>query len=167
ALALGGREVLYLQIGADGSQTFWMVPLAGGTPRQVWNGFAFAASGAASPDGTRAFAIIRSAEPGGHQAALIRLDGGQPQVTALAGFDRSTMQFPWAWTPDSKAITYMNKTGSLDNIWALPIAGGKPYALTHFTDLHIEGYAFAPDGRLVVSRMAPNADAVLATPASN
>ncbi|MGH9417572.1 MAG: protein kinase domain-containing protein, partial [Terriglobales bacterium] len=42
ALALGGREVLYLQIGADGSQTFWMVPLAGGTPRQVWNGFAFA-----------------------------------------------------------------------------------------------------------------------------
>lgn len=70
---------------------------------------------------------------------------------------------PFGWTPDGRAITYIQRLGSTDNIWAVPLAGGKPYALTHFNDLHMAAYASSHDGRLAISREAPNSDAVEAT----
>ncbi|MGH9477419.1 MAG: hypothetical protein ACRD1C_14010 [Terriglobales bacterium] len=51
----------------------------------------------------------------------------------------------------------------MDNIWALPVAGGTAYALTHFTELNIASYAFSRGGRLAISRGSENTDVVLAT----
>ena len=60
-------------------------------------------------------------------------------------------------------VGYRKSFSACSNLWAAPLAGGKPYALTHFSDLGIQGYAFAEDGRLAISRGSPNRDAVLAT----
>ncbi len=56
-----------------------------------------------------------------------------------------------------KAVTYSISPDSVDNIWALPLDGGKPVRLTNFNASSgardIGSYAFAPDGkRLAVTR---------------
>ncbi|MGH9482560.1 MAG: hypothetical protein ACRD1L_10780, partial [Terriglobales bacterium] len=163
SLVRGGREVCYMFVDAKGNQTVGTVPLAGGAPQQAWVTPVLAGScQAASPDGSRAVAIIRSANKG-RQAVIVRLDGGQPQATPLPALDVSPGTGPLRWTPDGRALTYRLHRGTTDNIWALPLAGGAPYPLTHFTDLNISAYAFAKDGRLAVSRGSRNSDAVLAT----
>ncbi|MGH9519207.1 MAG: hypothetical protein ACRD2D_06135 [Terriglobales bacterium] len=94
--------------------------------------------------------------------AIVRVDGGTPQVAA-APVAAGDLNGPYRWTRDGRAVTYLLRSGSVANLWAAPLAGGKPYALTHFKDLGIQGYAFAEDGRLAISRGSPNRDAVLAT----
>ncbi|MGN6592296.1 MAG: protein kinase domain-containing protein [Terriglobales bacterium] len=157
-----GNQVVYVNF-AGGDQSLWSVPLAGGTPRQVWKGFIFADGIAVSPDGNRVFAISRGAGSSEvHQPVVVRLDGGQPQVTPV-GLDFKTMPPPYGWTADGRAITYVLNQGPTDNIWAFPLAGGKPYAVTHFPDQHIAAYAFSKDGRLAISRGTNNSDAVVVT----
>ncbi len=163
----GGGAVSYLKIAANAFQSMWAVPLAGGAPRQLWSGFAYAGSGSASRDGSRMLVFARGPH-GEHQTVILRVDGAQPQVTPVVGWNRTTMEGRWGWTTDGKALTYISGQGSVDNVWAFPLGGagqpaGKPYPLTHFTDLNAHAYAFAADGRLAVVRVAPNADAVLAT----
>ncbi|MGH9416684.1 MAG: TolB family protein [Terriglobales bacterium] len=136
--------------------------MAGGTPRQVWSGFVFGAGIPVSPDGTRLFAMARGSAPEAHVPTIVRLDGGQPQAQIVPGLDYTTMLTPYGWTADGRAITFIHNQGTVDNIWAMPIAGGKPFAVTHFTDLRISSYAFSSDGRLAVSRLAPNSDMVVA-----
>jgi dipeptidyl aminopeptidase/acylaminoacyl peptidase len=64
------------------------------------------------------------------------------------------------WTPDGKAIAYLDV--NFANIWALPVDGGKPYQITHFTDRSIAGYAWSRDGkRLAVVRATTTNDIVL------
>jgi tRNA A-37 threonylcarbamoyl transferase component Bud32 len=157
-----GNQVVYVNFAA-GDQSLWSVPLAGGTPRQVWTGFIFADGLVASPDGRQLFAVSRGTQSADtHQPVVVRLDGGQPLARPVA-MDFKTMPPPYGWTPDGRAITYLVSQGPTDNIWAFPLAGGKPYALTHFADLHIAAYAFSRDGRLAVSRGTDNRDAVVIT----
>jgi len=166
AIVRPGSNVSFMQVDAQGDQSLQTVPLAGGTPSRAWSGFIFAGSGAASPDGTRVFVVARGPTPGSHVAQIVRLaplDGsGQPQATPVP-LDRATMPGPWRWTADGKAIVFCRSQGSVDNLMALPIAGGNPVPLTHFTDLNIGDYSFFRDGRLAVSRGSQNSDAVLAT----
>ncbi|HXR97460.1 MAG TPA: protein kinase [Terriglobales bacterium] len=162
ALARGGAQVTYMDVSKAGDQTMWSVPLAGGPPRELWSGFMFAFGGAVSPDGTRMFGIIRG--PGGsHDPVVLHIDANPPRTTPVPGFDRTSMHPKWEWTADGSAIAYIYGAGSADNVWKQPVAGGTPTALTHFNDLKIGSYAFAADGRLAVSRIAPNQDVVLAT----
>lgn len=162
SLLLGGREVGYLLEPPKGEPTLWAVPLAGGRPRQIWDGSIYAGTNPASADGTRVFAV-HFATGGKAEAVIIRVDGKQPQITPAPGFQIGSMATQWDWTPNGLAITYVRHQGDVDNIWALPLAGGKPRELTHFHDLQIPHYAFAPDGRLAICRGWQNSDAVLAT----
>ncbi|HUX66212.1 MAG TPA: protein kinase [Terriglobales bacterium] len=156
----GGQAVVYLHL-LGNRQTLWQAPLGGGPAHQIWSGNVFVDGNPASPDGNRLFAETMG--PGqSHVAAIIQLDGGQAQVHTIA-LDHATMQGPYNWTPDGRAITYIVNHGTTDNLWAFPLDGRKPYPLTHFTDLRIAAYAFSHDGRLALSRGSPNTDAVLAT----
>lgn len=161
ALVDGGQAVAYDYLAADGSQTLWKVPLAGGAALRIWPGATFVDGNPASPDGSRIF--VESQGPAkAHVAVVVAAGSAQPQVTPLA-LDHATMHEPYGWTPDGRAITYIVNQGSVDNLWALPLAGGKPYAVTHFNDLRIAAYAFSRDGRLALSRGSQNTDAVIAT----
>ena len=151
-----GQTVAYLYDTNTNSQTLWAVPLQGGTPRQLWDGFVYVDGNPASPDGTRIFAITQGRSDA-HIPVVVRVDGGKPQVTPIA-LDFKTMRPPYGWTADGKAITYLDQHGTVDNIWAFPLAGGKPYALTHFTNLNIFAYAMGRDGRLAISRGSGDGD---------
>ncbi len=54
------------------------------------------------------------------------------------------------WTPDGGAILYMSNAGGTENLWRLPLGGGAPEQLTHFTD-----------GRLLYPSMAANGSAIV------
>lgn len=54
------------------------------------------------------------------------------------------------WTPDGRALTYVrNTTGSVQNVYMQPLAGGTPVQLTHFDSEPglVLAYAWSRDGR--------------------
>ena len=63
----------------------------------------------------------------------------------------ATYNWAWlGWTPDSKALTYVhNTTGSIQNIYMQPLAGGPPVQLTHFDSepALVAAYAWSRDGK--------------------
>ncbi|MGH9488144.1 MAG: protein kinase domain-containing protein [Terriglobales bacterium] len=154
----GGRELVYGEEAREGRQTLWEVPAAGGAPHVLWNHVIGFPAIVASPDESR---ILVSAHTG---LTILHLDsGGKVAAATPAPPGAKGKPFLYGWTLDGRAITYVPAQGSVDNIWALPLVGGKPYALTHFTDLNITSYAFSRDGKLAVSRGSANTDVVLAT----
>ena len=68
------------------------------------------------------------------------------------------------WTPDSKAVAYLDTKNGVTNIWSQPITGGPPMQLTHFTSERIMSFDFSPDGKQIVySRGHASSDAVRIT----
>jgi Tol biopolymer transport system component len=54
------------------------------------------------------------------------------------------------WTPDGHALTFVhNTTGSTQNVYLLPLAGGAPVQLTHFDSepAVVAAYAWSRDGK--------------------
>ncbi|MGH9466408.1 MAG: protein kinase domain-containing protein, partial [Terriglobales bacterium] len=158
ALIRNGSEVAYIHEDSKGNQEIWEVPVAGGPTQPLWKGFVGYNANNASPDGKR---LLEASRPS-YVLLQIGDDGKVVQVTPLK-LDSKTMLSYYRWTPDGRAITYIHRQGSVDNIWAFPLNGAKPYALTHFTSLGISGYGYSRDQRLAVSRGSQNTDVILAT----
>ena len=69
-----------------------------------------------------------------------------------------------SWTPDSRGLAYVNRSGGTSNIWVQPLDGQPPYPLTDFKDGDLSEFAFSPDGnRLAMLREASESDVVLIT----
>ncbi len=154
-------QIAYLYADAKNNQTLWAMPLHGGAAHQISSRFVYVDGNPASPDGTQIFAIVRGADPTSHVPAIFHLQGAGATVTPI-GLDFKTMPPPYGWTADGRGIVYVKNQGTTDNLWAYPVAGGAPYALTHFNDLRIASFALARDGRLAISRGSPNSDTVVA-----
>ena len=90
----------------------------------------------------------------GTTAALLRLMVATP-VKTFTSPDHN-----WRaarWTPDGHAISYLHSQEDLDNgtenVWELPLDGGPPKPVTHFTSKGMFfGYDWSSDGRLALSR---------------
>jgi eukaryotic-like serine/threonine-protein kinase len=170
AIGLGGKWVFFIGIYPEkNDQKLLRVPLQGGEISAVWPGFVFLDGVTISPDGGRAMVVSRGAD-GKHAPTIVDLTATPPSVTLLAAPFSTVREYTranFAWTPDGRAISYVVRQGLVDNLWTLPVTGGKPSQLTHFPDLQIASYAWSHDGRLAISRGQPNTDVVLATPASS
>jgi len=73
------------------------------------------------------------------------------------------MNSPPVWAPDGR-ITYAKSDNGIANMWAMPLDGGKPVQLTHFTTPGIiaRQFAWAANGKeLVLARGPVNSDVVL------
>lgn len=68
---------------------------------------------------------------------------------------------PLRWTPDGRAICFLNTVNGVGNVWEQPVAGGPPRPVTHFTSEDIFGFDWSRDGRLALSRGTQPNDAVL------
>jgi Tol biopolymer transport system component len=66
------------------------------------------------------------------------------------------------WTPDGRALTFVDTTGGVSNIWSLPLDGGKAVQLTDFKTDQIFWFDFSRDGKeLALSRGTQTSDVIL------
>jgi Tol biopolymer transport system component len=129
------------------------VALSGGTPRRISDRKAFRII-EVSPNGSR---LLFDTEKPSIVCVCELPDCGNPRDYDLRGGSSATAK----WTSDGSAIAYVNP-GDQRNVWALPLDGAHPYAITHLDGARIQRFAWSPDGkRLVMSRGGFYDDVVL------
>ena len=116
------------------------------------------------PDGSLIACFYREDPPNSPaiKVAVIPFQGGDP-VKVL---DLPRPSFSGApglrWTPDGRALTFIDTVGGVSNIWSLPLDGGPPKQLTAFKDDQIFWFDYSRDGRqLALSRGKQTSDVVL------
>jgi Tol biopolymer transport system component len=142
---------------AIGKLNTWKIPADGaGAPVQVSSKFSRVP--VVSPDGKVAAYFYRD-ENAPWRLAVAPFDGGEPIKT----FDVPAFHDPsLRWTPDGRALAYVDTRGGVSNIVAQPLDGGKPAPITDFkTDL-IFTFDFSRDGKqIALSRGTDYSDLVL------
>ncbi len=161
-----GKSVIYQHFEAGMSGTLWRVPLEGGTPSRMTEGFAVRP--AVSPDGKWLAFWQNAGQPNAPwRLGLYSLESGKPFKT----FDVApTVQVSWDtglhWAGDSRSVTYAHNRGGIENLWAQPIDGGPAKQVTNFTDSKIFSFDWSRDGNLVTSKGVITRDVVLISDAS-
>jgi Tol biopolymer transport system component/serine/threonine protein kinase len=141
----------------DGKWTLWRVSIDGGEPKQLTSGMVDFPI--ISPDGKLiAYSYGDEKTNWQRRVAIIPFEGGQPvktlEVPQTAG---RVLQ----WSPDGRALTYVDARGGVQNIWSQPIDGGAPKQLTDFKADQIFYFNWSRDGRLAISRGLMINDVVL------
>jgi Tol biopolymer transport system component len=153
-----GRWVLFTR-NESGKISLMKVPSQGGSASQLTDYNSYLSS--VSPDGKwiACFYIPSQNQP--TSLALVPFAGGQPaKVFPLpATFTGDLLTI--LWTPDGRAISFINTMNGVGNIWEQPVEGGPPKAVTHFTSDKIFWFDWSRDGRLALSRGTDTTDAVL------
>ncbi|MCA1815129.1 MAG: protein kinase [Acidobacteria bacterium] len=152
-----GKWVFYSSRAA-GKLTLWRVPVEGGEPQRVTDKRSYGAQ--VSPDGKWLAAAYSGDQPGVDKVALIPPDGGAPvklfDIPVGGGLQ------DLHWSPDSRALIYIDTRGGVSNLWQQPVEGGAPKQLTDFKADRIFWFDFSRDGRqLALSRGTVNDDVVL------
>jgi eukaryotic-like serine/threonine-protein kinase len=154
-----GRTLTYSTGG-----TVWRIPVDGGTPAAMTPVGGDTGNALVSPDGRFFVCTYRATMTAPRQLAIFPFAGGTPvRVVDLS----PTM---WGehtkWSPDSRAIEFVDTRAGVSNIWALAVDTGVTSQVTHFSDGNIFDFAWSVDGaELAVSRGSQSSDAVLITDA--
>ena len=132
------------------------VPASGGPAVPLTDYFALRP--AISPDGTRV-ACYCSRE-GAISLCIVPMSGGPPEKTLeSAGPNNNSII---KWTADGRALLVNTMLRDRQNIWLIPLDGGKPKAVTNFTDQLIFHFDVTPDGKaFIASRGELSRDAVM------
>lgn len=118
----------------------WKVPLTGGEPSPVIETIAIRPT--VSPDG-RFVAYYYLSKVWG--LAVASSEGGKPlqkfplQPSVISRFVR--------WTPDGKALAYVDTRDGVSNIWLQPLDGAPPHQLTNFDTENIFYFDWSRDGK--------------------
>ncbi|HEY6230273.1 MAG TPA: protein kinase [Pyrinomonadaceae bacterium] len=160
-----GKTFIYEHFEPGATATMWRLPVEGGTPAKVTDGFAVRP--VVSPDGKWLGYWQNDGQPGSSwRVGLFSVESGKQVRT----FDvASTVQIGWdkllRWSADSQSLTYVDNRGGKENIWAQPITGGPAKQLTNFNESKIFSFDWSRDGNLVVSKGTITSDVVLVTDA--
>ncbi|MBI1761708.1 MAG: winged helix-turn-helix domain-containing protein [Acidobacteria bacterium] len=148
-----GRWVVYTsqtsEPGKIAAFKLWKIPAEGGTPVSLTEDEAH--SPHFSPDG-QGISYVYMKDSGKWQAVVMPADGGAPLKTfELPSTAESDLGC--RWTPDGRALTYVVKGKTFDNLWLQPLNGRAPQPLTDFNSGEIYNYVFSRDGqRLFLAR---------------
>ncbi|HSF25466.1 MAG TPA: hypothetical protein VLE20_14670, partial [Blastocatellia bacterium] len=137
-----GKWIVYSNPATD-RPTIWKVAAEGGEPVQLTPNAARLV--AISPDG-KLVACLYSSEQTNMEwrIALLPIDGGEPIKIFSQAVDRvAAIRF----TPDGRAVAYVDNRRDTSNIWLQPISGGPPEQLTRFDADQIFGFEWSPDGK--------------------
>jgi Tol biopolymer transport system component/DNA-binding winged helix-turn-helix (wHTH) protein len=91
--------------------------------------------------------------------AIIPIAGGPP--ARVFQLPETATPPPLAWTPDGRAVSFINDVNGVGNIWQQPVAGGPATPITHFASGKLFSFQWSRDGRLALSRGTETTDAVL------
>jgi Tol biopolymer transport system component len=151
------KWVVYMSTDS-GPSLLWRVPIDGGAPTQLTDYLSFRPS--VSPDGklTAIVFLDEQSQPKRYLGAIISIEGGKPIKT----FELPQTRGRFGWTPDSRAVIYINTQGGVSNLMSQPIDGGKPTQLTDFTSDQIFWFDYSPDHhQLAVARGSQPSDVVI------
>jgi serine/threonine protein kinase len=145
----------------SGSLRVWKVSIDGGEPVRLTD--KWTANPTVSPDGTLVACFYREDQPNAPvKVAIIPFAGGDP--VKVLDLPRPSFTGPAGlrWTPDGRALTYIDTINGVSNIWSLPLDGGQPVQLTDFKTDQIFWFDFSRDGKqLALSRGTQTSDVVL------
>jgi eukaryotic-like serine/threonine-protein kinase len=141
-----GKWVVYNGPVNDGVGHIFKISIDGGTPVELARGTWF--DPRVSPDG-KLIAYGRTNGQGASAKSMIvlqKLEDGAivKEIEMPATYNRL------GWTPDGHALTFVhNTTGSVQNVYLQPLAGGAPVQLTHFDSepAFVASYAWSSDGK--------------------
>ncbi len=148
--------------GSPGQQILQKIPIDGGEPvRLTEPGLIFEVA-FVSPDGKLIDCIINDLDARKYRLAIMPSEGGQmikffdvPRSVAL----NATGVY---WSPDSRALVYIDTRDGVSNLWAQPVDGGQPKQLTDVKSDLIFDFAWSRDGKqLALVRGTRTNDAVL------
>jgi Tol biopolymer transport system component len=165
AVSPDGRWVVFAS-SQGGKDVLMRVPGEGGAASQLTEYSAHWPS--VSPDGKWIACFYVPGQNQPTSLAMVPFGGGKPAkvfpLAATATTDTNTnakANSPVHWTPDGRAISFINTVNGVGNIWEQPVEGGPPRAVTHFTSDKIFYFDWSQDGRLALSRGTEPTDAVL------
>lgn len=160
-----GKWVVYNSLSSTKPFAVHKVPLAGGNPVLLTS--APCRAPAVSPNG-KLIACLYSGESASAQVeptaiAVIPAEGGTPRKVGAFLSSMIVARMPQlGWTPDGRAITYVDSRGGHANLWRQPLDGGPAKQLTDFQDGQLFAFNWSRDGRqLVCLRGTSRQDVVL------
>ena len=129
----------------------------GGTPTKVTEASAFVVQ--VSPDGRLLAYAGLDAKTNSERLAVLRFDDLAPVKT----FDLPvTARSLFRWSPNSRAIVFVDRRGDVSNLWRLPLDGGAPAQITDFKTDAIHTFAYSRDGKqIALSRGNMTLDALM------
>jgi Tol biopolymer transport system component len=136
--------------------TLWRISTRGGEPVQLTRN-SIAIKPVVSPDGTRLACAYRLDEADNWKIAVLPVDGGWPLQTLALPYPYNQVI---RWTPDGRALTYLERRNGVYNIWLQPLNGAAPRQITSFTEDVIYFYDWLQDGSVdsvtdSMARVAP------------
>ncbi len=161
AFSADGKWVFYQHFEAGTAGSMWRVPVQGGTPVKVVDGFAVRP--AVSPDGKWLGYWQNDGQPNSAwKLAIVSLESDREVKTFTVA---PTVQIGWdallRWSADSQSLTFVDNRGGRENIWSQPIDGSAAKPLTDFKDRDIFSFDWSRDGTLVASKGVITSDVVL------
>jgi eukaryotic-like serine/threonine-protein kinase len=160
SLSPDGKWVVYTIFSSSGFNLA-KIPIAGGAPTQVTNKVAHHPS--VSPDGKLIACIYSDTMAHTEKLGLLRFDGGE-LVKLIDLPQTGHANTLLVWSPDGRAVGYIDSRGGVSNIWLQPIDGSPPKQLTDFKSDRIFTFAWSRDGKwLAYSRGTEEHDVVLIT----
>jgi serine/threonine protein kinase/Tol biopolymer transport system component/tetratricopeptide (TPR) repeat protein len=153
-----GKFIVYHHTGDKVLSSIWKVAVDGGTPVEIIARESMHPT--VAPDGKLAAWINETPGAQRWKIAVFPPDGAQPLKTF--GFEGNVMPAPrLRWTPQSDAVTYVDRRNGVANVWLQPASGGPPRMLTNFTWGQIYSFDWARNGTLLLSRGISTTDVVL------
>jgi serine/threonine protein kinase len=121
-----------------------------------------------SPDGKLLAYFFDDERTSRPKIALIEFGSGAAvrtfdlPVTSQSSLYESLFYRGFHWSPDGRAIVYINTLGGASNLWSQPLDGSTPKQITDFKSDLIYNFAYSRDGRhLALARGSHTRDAVL------
>jgi eukaryotic-like serine/threonine-protein kinase len=137
----------------------WRVPIDGGQGKQLID--KLASQPMISPDGKMVACRYREQQLSPFQLAILSFEDGRTLKTLdLPPSAFGTPNFDW--TPDGKAVLYVDNRGGIGNIWSQPIDGSPAKQLTFFNTDQIFSFDLAANGKtMALARGNVSNDVVL------
>ncbi|HEY0048053.1 MAG TPA: LpqB family beta-propeller domain-containing protein, partial [Pyrinomonadaceae bacterium] len=134
----------------DRRRTLWKVPIEGGEPMQLTEKLSHWS--AVSPDGKMIACLTRGdnhTDP--MMLAVISAETGKfLKIFDFSGDASPSLTPTIRWTPDGKALAYVDTVDGISNLYLQQLSGGAPKKLTDFSADRIFSFDFSSDGKSVV-----------------